>query len=75
VLSARRAESEDGMISTKTQNKHTTTNNVVVTYRTSDGKTFCGRFKTMENALKEINSNKWNSPKNLGWEVVEIREN
>lgn len=54
--------------------KRTSTNNVVVTYRTKYGVECCGRYKTLENALKHINSNKWNSPKNLGWEVVKIED-
>lgn len=62
------------MKTTKTENKKTATNNVVVIFE-HDGIRFCGRYKTKENALKDINSNKWNSPKNLGWTVVEIKEN
>lgn len=61
------------MKNTKTSNKVTGTNNVIVTFEWND-KTFCGRYKTKENALKAINSNKWNSPKNLGWKVVDIKE-
>jgi hypothetical protein len=57
----------------RTETKKTTTNNVVVTFE-HDGIIFCGRYKSKENALKDINSNKWNSPKNLGWTVVEIKE-
>lgn len=61
----------------KTASKKTSTNNVVVTFRklfNGEYITFCGRYKTIENAKKDINSNRWNSPKNLGWEVVEIKE-
>lgn len=52
----------------------TKTNNVIVKYKTDNGIICYGRYKTRENALREINSNKWNSPKKLGWEVVEIKE-
>lgn len=61
------------MKDTRTASKKTSVNNVVVIFE-HNGKRFCGRYKTKENALKSINSNKWNSPKNLGWEVVEIKE-
>lgn len=60
-----------------TTSKKTSTNNVIVTFKTVDEygeRFFYGRYKTRENAEKDINSNKWNSPKNLGWEVVEIKE-
>ena len=57
----------------KTADKRTKTNNIVVTYR-AYGKEFCGRYKTMENAMKHINSNAWNSPKKMGWEVISIED-
>ena len=57
----------------RTASKKTSVNNVVVTFE-HNGVIFCGRYKTKENALKNINSNKWNSPKNLGWKVLEIKE-
>lgn len=62
------------MLKTNTLNRKTTTNNVIVVYELEDGRRFCGRYKNRENALKTINSNKWNSPKNLGWKVIEIKE-
>ena len=62
------------MKKTTTENKKTSTNNVIVTYETPQGRKCCGRYKTKENAIKTINSNKWNSPKNLGWKVIEIKE-
>ena len=61
------------MKNAKTANKQTKSNNVVVTYR-ANGKEFCGRYKSIENAMKCINSSKWNSPKRLGWEVVKIED-
>lgn len=62
------------MKKTTTVNHKTSSNNVIVTYELPNGGRCCGRYKTKENALKTINSNEWNSPKNLGWKVIEIRE-
>ena len=50
------------------------TNNIVVTYKSKNGQVFYGRYKTREAAEKWINSDKWNSPKNMGDAVISIKE-